>query len=82
MNIIYHFFLLNNLTPFSSLALCHDLRSRDHDNPADDVSHSQVPRHAEQRAGVHETTRGAQGSVRASHGLRGLDLGHDQRAGH
>lgn len=69
-------------TTLSSLALRDDLRSRDHYHPADDVSHSQVPRHVEQRAGVYETTRGAQGPVRESHGLRGVDLGHDQRVGH
>lgn len=70
------------LTTLSSLALRDDLRSRDHYHPADDVSHSQVPRHVEQRAGVYETTRGAQGPVRESHGLRGVYLGHDQRVGH
>lgn len=70
------------MTPLSSLAIRHDLRSRDHDHPADDVSHSQVPRHVEQRAGVYETARGAQGPVRESHGLRGVYLGHDQRVGH
>lgn len=70
------------MTTLSSLALRDDLRSRDHYYPADDVSHSQVSRHVEQRAGVYETTRGAQGPVRESHGLRGVYLGHDQRVGH
>jgi len=45
-----------------SSAVCHDLWPRDHHHPADDLGHGQVPRHAEQRARVHEAARGAEGS--------------------
>lgn len=65
----------------SSSALRHDLRSRDDHYSADDVGHRQVPRHAEQRQGVHEATRGPKGAVGARHGLCGVDVGHDEGAG-
>ena len=41
-----------------SSAVRHDLRPRDHHHPADDERHRQVPRHAQQRPGVHEAPRG------------------------
>ena len=41
-----------------SSAVRHDLRPRDHHHPADDERHRQVPRHAQQRPGVHEAARG------------------------
>ena len=59
--------------------LRHHLRTRDHHHPADDQRHGQVPRHAQQRQGVHEASRGAQGPFRTGHGLRRIYVGHDQR---
>ena len=44
-------------TPHSS-AVRHHLWSRDDHHPADDERHGQVPRHAQQCQGIHETTRG------------------------
>ena len=73
--------------------LRHHLRTRDHHHPADDQRHGQVPRHAQQRQGVHEASRGEKASiwstelgsvpgaediVRESDGLRGVDLGDDE----
>ena len=63
----------------SSLAVRHHLRSRDYDHPADDFRHGQVPRHSQQRARVHEASRGAEGAVGEGHGLRRLHLVHDER---
>ena len=63
----------------SSLAVRHHLRTRDDDHPADDVSDGQVPRHPQQRPGVHEAARSTQGLVREGDGLRRLNLVHDQR---
>lgn len=60
----------------------HDLRSRDYDNPTDDVRHGQVSRHAEQREGVYEAARGAEGAQRTRDGLRGEHLGDDQGPRH
>ena len=39
-------------------AVCRHLWSRDDHHPADDERHGQVPRHAQQCQGIHETTRG------------------------
>ena len=44
-------------TPHSS-AVRHHLWSRDDHHPADDERNGQVPRHAQQCQGIHETTRG------------------------
>lgn len=65
-----------------SSTLRHHFRSRDDHHPADDVSHGQVPRNAQQRPGIYETERSAAGPVGARHGLRRLHLGHVQGPGH
>ena len=43
---------------FSSPAIRDHLWSCDDHHPADDQRYGQVPRHAQQRQGVHEATRG------------------------
>ena len=58
--------------------VCDDLRPRNDNNPANDFGHRQIPRHAEQRKRVHETSRSPQSPVWTCNGLRGVDLGHDQ----
>ena len=63
---------------FRSLTLRHHFRSRDNDHPADDVRDGQVPRHLEQRPGIHEASRSPKGFVRTRHGLRRLHLVHDK----
>ena len=44
----------------------------------DDIRDGQVPRHLEQRPGIHETSRSPEGFVRTRHGLRRLHLVHDK----
>ena len=63
---------------FLSAALRHDLRKRDDHLPADVLSDREISRDSQQRARVHEAPRRAQVSERASHGLRRLDLGHNE----
>ena len=61
-----------------SAAVRDDLRQRDDDLPADVLDDGPLPRHAEQRARVHEAARRAQGAQRTRHGLRRLNVGRHQ----
>lgn len=64
---------------YCSAPVRHNFRSRHDDNSTDDERHGEVPRHAEQRAGVHETSRSPESSVRTRNGLRRVHMGDDKR---
>lgn len=67
------------LMTVNSPPIRNDFRPRHHNHPADDQRHGKVPRHAKQRKGIHEIARGPKSTVGTRDGLRGFNVGDDQR---
>ena len=63
----------------SSAAVCHHLRKRDHDIPADVLNNGPLPRDVKQHPRVYEATQHAKVTLRESDGLRRVHLGADKR---
>lgn len=71
--------ILINLIFHSSTTLRYNFWACYYNYSADDVGHSQVPRHAEQCPWIYETAWSSEGTFRAGDGLCCLDVGNDSR---
>ncbi|KAK0050328.1 potassium voltage-gated channel protein eag, partial [Biomphalaria pfeifferi] len=58
--------------------VCLNLQQRDHHLPTILLQLRPLPRHAEQRARVHEAPRRPEVAQREGHGLYRLNMGHNQ----
>lgn len=72
---------MSSIFPFSP-AVRNNFRSCHNDYSANDLSNSKIPRHAEQRPGVYEASRGTEIFERTCHGLCRLNVGNDEGIRH